>query len=118
MKLLDLQPQFVRYEEREGGLKIYHVNVDTIDEAQGIEFLCPRCLREMGGTVGTHRIVCWSTTRGVPDRARPGPGRWLMLGTGYRDLTLERENGRSRSVHLLSGCNWHGYVTGGEVTDA
>ena len=69
-----------------------------------------------GGEVGTHAVVCWSKSRGVPDKATPGPGRWLMRGTGYADLTLDAEPGKSRSVLLLGGCAWHGFVTNGDVT--
>jgi hypothetical protein len=54
-------------------------------------------------------------SRGVPDDAKPGPGRWSLVGTGFDDLTLDGDGG-SRSVLLLGGCAWHGFVTNGEVT--
>jgi hypothetical protein len=88
--------------------------VKTIAEASGIVFLCPKCFEANGGPVGTHVVVCWSRSRGVPDSAVPGPGRWLLRGTTFEDLTLDGDGG-SRSVLLTSGCCWHGFVTNGEV---
>lgn len=126
MKLTDLEPRFLRWERRELGAPtdspratevIWH-HVDSLAEAQGILFLCPKCFVANGGRVGTHSVVCWSRSRGVPDDATPGPGRWTLEGTGFHDLTLNGDGG-SRSVLLTGGgCAWHGFVTNGEVTDA
>ena len=110
MRLTDLDPSFLRYDEK--GFN----RIDGIEEAQGLMFLCPKCFRENEGAKGTHGVICWSRSRGVPDDARPGPGRWSLNGTGFGDLTLDGDGG-SRSVHLLSGCGWHGFVTNGEVTE-
>lgn len=139
MRLVDLEPQFLRYEERLDtwtavdrqplpgeslssiphhqvtGMRAYWPYAQGIDDAQGIEFLCPKCFQANGGTGGTHAVVCWSRSRGVPDAAQPGPGRWQLVGTGYHDLTLEAEPGQSRSVALIGGCTWHGFVTNGEA---
>lgn len=140
MKLSELEPRFLRYEEhldtwevvdRQPGpgedcssvphhivtaMRAFWPFVEKIDDAQGIEFLCPKCFAANGGPVGTHAVVCWSRSRGVPDKAEPAPGRWLMRGTGFDDLTLDAEPGQTRSVLLLGGCAWHGFVTNGEVT--
>lgn len=114
MRLSDLEPQFLRYAPRDG--HVYWSHVDDIAVAQGVSFLCPKCFAANGGKVGTHTIVCWSRSRGVPDDATPGPGRWALKGTGYADLTLDGD-GSSRSVLLTGdGCKWHGFVTQGEVT--
>ena len=93
--------------------------VATFAEAQGVEFLCPKCYQENAGKVGTHMVICWSRSRGVPDDVSPGPGRWKMDGTGLENLTLngEEPNG-ARSVLLTSGCGWHGFVTDGIAGDA
>lgn len=136
MRLLDLEPHFLRYEEREDTWKVcrenhehtddcgevvtgprpFYVFVDTIAEAQGIEFLCPKCFTENGGTVGTHSVICWSRSRGVPEHAEPNPGRWTLAGTGYADLTLNGDPpGNARSVLLTGGCAWHGFITDGEA---
>jgi hypothetical protein len=117
MKLATLEPQFLRYEARDG--KESWCDVARIEDAHGIEFLCPGCFEKNGGAVGTPVIVCWSRSRGTPDDARPGPGRWKMTGTAFDDLTLDADPPNSaRSVQLTSGCRWHGFVTNGEVTTA
>lgn len=137
LRLLDLNPRFIRYEEKLDtwievdrqpmagelvdsvpthqvtGMRAYWQWVDTIVEAQGVEFLCPKCFAANGGNVGTHVVVCWSRSRGVPDKAEPGPGRWRLVGTCFGDLSLMEEPGQSRSVALRGGCAWHGYVTDG-----
>lgn len=113
-KLIDLDAHFIRYEERAG--TVYHVNVDTLDEANGVRFLCPKCFAENGGSRGTHAVICYSRSRGAPEHAKPGPGRWAMVGTGLADLTLNADPpGTARSVLLTSGCGWHGYVTKGDA---
>lgn len=116
MKLLELQPQFLRIVEP-GRSEV----VDAIADAQGVRFLCPKCFRENGGPVHTHGVICWSRSRGVADDVAPGPGRWAMHGTSLADLTLDAEadaKKKRRSVLLTGGCGWHGFVTNGEVTDA
>lgn len=138
MRLVDLEPQFLRYEMqehdqatsaiiREPGKYPVFVSVPTIAEAQGVEFLCPKCFVTKGGPIGTHAVICWSSSAGVPDDAQPGPGRWKLVGTGFADLTLAEEPGKSRSVALNCEClepdgskgpGWHGYITGGEATNA
>jgi hypothetical protein len=90
--------------------------VATIEEAQGVMFLCPKCFRSNGGKVGTHSVVCWSRSRGIPDEKQPKPGRWTLHGTSLDDLQLEGDPvGRPRSVLLLGGCAWHGFINGGHA---
>lgn len=116
IKLTDLEPQFIRYEKREDGRQISHF-VDNLAQAQGIMFLCPKCFEANHGRVGTHQVICWSRSKGVPDSVQPGPGRWTLLGTDYTNLTLGAEPNQSRSVLLTGkGCGWHGFVTNGLVT--
>jgi hypothetical protein len=119
MRLTELEPRFVRYEKRADG--VYHVETTNIRKAQGVQFLCPKCFTENAGPVGTHLVLCWSRSRGVPDDATPGPGRWTLEGTGFDDLTLNGDSKEgpgkgARSVLLTSGCGWHGFITNGEVT--
>lgn len=92
----------------------YYVKVETLAEAQGIEFLCPLCFAQNKGEVGTHGVVCWFNGRGVPDTATPGPGRWNPSGHGLDDLTFVPPG--AVSVQLLGGgCKWHGFVAGGRA---
>lgn len=127
LTLVQLEAHFVRYESRMGevlyatGKKMeareYHVHVETLSEAQGVQFLCPTCLAKNNGPEGTHTILCWSRSRGTPDSASPGPGRWLLVGTGLHDLTLNGEPGHSRSVALTSSdCKAHFFVDAGAIT--
>ncbi len=114
MRLTELDPLFVRYEERGG--RVYQVPVPTLAEAHGVRFLCPKCWTENKGSVGTHGVVCWSRSRGVPDHASPSPGRWTLDGTDMDDLTLNGDPpGAARSVLLTGGCGWHGFITNGEI---
>lgn len=86
----------------------------SMEEAQGVMFLCPACFLKNNGPIGTHRVICWSRSRGVPDSVIPGPGRWKLVGTSIDDLTLEADYpSTQRSVDLSKSCGWHGFVTNG-----
>jgi len=134
MKLTDLEPQLVRYEERVQtwtrvlgdpkawlpgdptedvtGPRQYHVFVDTLEEADGISFLCPKCFSDVGSPIGVHSVICWRPR--VPAHATPGPGRWEFVGTSLADLSLVAG---SSSVLLSSdgGCKAHFHVTNGAI---
>ena len=88
--------------------------VDSLEDAQGIWFLCPKCYQENGGAVGTHQVLCWFADRGVSDEESPGPGRWNTSGTGLDDLSFVGP--RAASVLLTDGCRWHGFVRQGRAT--
>jgi len=84
--------------------------VETLAEADGVQFLCPKCYAANSGPVGTHGVICWSP--GVPQTTHPVPGRWRMEGTDLDDLTLVAG---SSSVLLTSGCAAHFFVRGGRI---
>lgn len=109
--LRTLEATFVRLADDSGSF-----NEDvTFAQAHGVMFLCPKCFAAKGGPVGTHSIICWSRSRGVPERVRPS-GRWKLDGTSLDDLTLNGDavgGGGARSVALIGGCAWHGFVTNG-----
>jgi hypothetical protein len=108
LSLRDLNAEFYRITSPG-----HYERVEAIADAQGVCFLCPKCFATNGGPVGTHSVICWSRSRGVPDSESPGPGRWLLNGTGIDDLTLDGDGG-SRSVQLLGGgCGWHGFINSG-----
>lgn len=114
-RLVDLEAKFIRHDMRDG--RTYHVAVSSIGEAQGVQFLCPKCFAANGGPVGTHAVICWSRSRGVSDDVEPGPGRWKMDGASLDDLTLNADPpGTARSVQLNGGCEWHGFVNNGDAT--
>jgi hypothetical protein len=111
MKLSQLDAQFLRYAPSDGHICLEHV--ETLAEAQGIIFLCPLCYAQNHGPVATHSVICWFADRGVPADAEPLPGRWRPSGTGIDDLTFVGPD--AVSVQLLSGCNWHGFVSNGDA---
>ena len=110
MKLTELAPEFLRYEKTPEGE--FYVKVDTLAEATGIKFLCPKCWKANNGPVGTHAVICW--TPAVPPELNPKPGRWSFTGTGLHDLTLVAG---SSSILLTAGCLWHGWIRGGEIVE-
>lgn len=114
-KLRDLDAQFVRLSKPDGS--VWEELGGNIAIAQGVMFGCPKCYAANGNTmVGTHQVVCWSRSRGVPDGIEPGPGRWRLDGLGIDDLTLNADPpNNARSVALNGGCAWHGFVTNGEA---
>jgi hypothetical protein len=106
VRLTELAPQFLKIEEAG---KLYR-HVDTIDEADGLTFLCPKCFGTNSGNVGTHYVCCWLPR--VPQTEKPTPGRWEMEGSGYGDLTLVAG---SSSVLITSGCMAHFFVRSGGI---
>ncbi len=114
-RLIDLDASFVRLSEDPQSPRGSFHHAEFITDAQGVMFLCPLCYAANGGRRGTHSVICWSRSRGVPDDIAPKPGRWALRGTSLDDLTLDAEPGQSRSVLLLGGCNWQGFVTAGEA---
>ncbi len=112
MRLSELNPFFVRHDSEGSSFR----RVDTMAEAHGVMFLCPKCFKANGGPRGTHSMICWSKERGTPDHATPAPGRWRLDGTSLADLTLNAEPpSTARSVQINGGCEWHGFITNGEI---
>ena len=109
MRLTDLEPQFLK--AMPDGSSLF---VETLVEADGIKFLCPKCFSEAEPKHGFHSVICWFTGK-VPADKTPGPGRWNPSGTGYHDLTFVGPG--AVSVHLSGGgCGWHGFIRNGEAT--
>ena len=121
MRLADLEPCFLRYEEREDG--VFFPWAANLGLAMGVHFLCPKCVSANG-----HAIIVWFAGRGVPDDAEPGAAylkgesedypegrpaqRWTVSGSSWGDLTL------APSIRLKGGCAWHGWVQNGQTKDA
>ena len=139
MRLLDLEPQFVRFLRKsepfwidaEGVRSLYErpdcrvemqdqeyrVNVDTLAEAHGLHFLNPAEFMKNAGCVGSSCIeIFFFGTEVPPDVGvnREGrPVRWTVVsGTGYDDLTL------TPSILVDDPDGWHGWIRNGEVVDA
>lgn len=139
MTLLELEPEFFRYEERietwkqivgdhetweargnptkeVTGPRVHYIIVEDLAKAQGMWFLCPKCSKVNGGRVGTHMCHVTFADRGVPDHvgthnSKGKTVRWVVSGSGPHDLTL------SPSILLEGGCNWHGFVKQGKITE-
>lgn len=107
--LRELEANLVKLTSPNGSMRY----VETLAEADGLMFLCPKCFAENKGSVGTHSVLCWFVGR-VPDTLDPKPGRWTPQGTGLDDLTfVPGAPPRAVSVKLTSGCMWHGFVKQG-----
>jgi hypothetical protein len=130
MRLTELDPKFYRYEDRFEGIPYIapaggnfgdpyqhtvRVPVEALEQAQCVWLLCPKCFLKNGGEVGTHGCEVTFEGRGVLDSQgshnnQGKPTRWTVSGTGFDDLTT------TPSVLLQGGCNWHGFITNGEVS--
>lgn len=109
MKLTELEPQFVKViDERT------FQDVDDVAQADGIIFVCPKCIVTLGGRAGAHSVLCWQPH--VPQTIRPVPGRWNFVGSGYGDLTLRA--GSSSIALTGEGCQAHFWITNGEIVNA
>lgn len=87
--------------------------VDTIEEAQGVMFVCPLCFHNNNDSdIGVHSVLCWNPS--VPQTIEPVPGRWNLVGTSLEDLSLVA--GSSSILLTGDGCKWHGFITNGKVT--
>lgn len=106
MKLIELEPHFLKLKTPTSWMR-----VDSIEEADGVLFLCPKCFQQDPvGPIGTHSIICWRPR--VSQDVSPKPGRWEFTGTGYADLSLVAG---SSSVLLTSGCRAHFFVRAGRI---
>lgn len=80
MRLLDLDPSFLK---RDSDVD-YH-RVASIAEADGVQFLCPKCFVENGGAVGTQ----------VPQSTPPVSGRWRLVGTSLSRVPKQHLDARN-----------------------
>lgn len=120
MRLKNLDARFLKVISKDG----YDI-VDSLAEADGVMFQCPKCaLQCEAGTDGVrkffrgaHYVICWFVGK-VPDDLDPKPGRWTPVGTGLDDITfMPGDPPRNVSVLLTGpGCGWHGHVVSGEAT--
>ena len=113
MKLTELEAEFLKRID-----DTHFQRVDALEGADGIIFVCPKCVVANGNSRrGIHSVICWQPH--VPQTTHPTPGRWKFTGTWYADLTLDGAPGKSRSILLTGGgCGWHGYITNREITSA
>ena len=109
MLLNQLEPQFIKRID-----DTHWQEVDNIQNADGIEFVCPVCLKNNNmHRPGVHSIICWEPN--VPQSMNPKPGRWYLNGTGYNDLTLKGLTSDSVLLTGDEGCKAHFFITNGEI---
>jgi hypothetical protein len=108
MRLLDLEPAFVKCES-----ELMSRDVQSIQEADGVRFLCPVCWEKNKGPIGTHAVICWKPT--VPLSRPPGPGRWGLEGTGLHDLTLVAQQSSVLIKEPDGTMHLHCHIQDGEV---
>src|SRR5438270_304458 len=127
MRLTDLEPTFRKIDrridtwtihkeddttEQVTGLRLYAVEVATIEEADGLWLLCPLCFKNNNGKIGTHSISCWKLNIPQSDDLT-GPGRWDLCGTGFNDLSLR--GAETSSVLLTQRCKAHFSIVNGDI---
>lgn len=107
MNLRDLDPKLLRARSK----KEWECADVTFDKADGICFLCPKCLgANSGDRAGVHSVICWQPT--VSPEMEPGPGRWLFVGSSIDDVTFLAG---SASIKLSGGCEAHFFIRAGKV---
>lgn len=124
MKLRDLKARLIHYEERpastfehftieelkaggypEGKIDRLYVPVQTLAEADGVRFQCPKC--KAAGQFAHPIFIGFAgiAVEGTYGYNKAGmPVTWQMSGTGLDDLVL------FPSIQIQGGCNWHGFV--------
>lgn len=107
MRLIDLEPSFLKY--LGDGSSQY---IDDLNSADGLIFLCPKCLNTNNGKIGTHSIICWFLGK-VPEDVAPKPGRWTPSGTCYEDLSFVPPNSPSILLTNENGCKGHWMLENG-----
>lgn len=112
MKLSELEPEFLKIT----GDKTSEY-VKTPAEADGVMFVCPKCLHNNGyRRPGVHSVICWEPN--VPQTREPKPGRWKMEGSGFHDLTLVAGSSSVLIRKEEGGCGAHFFIRNGEIVEA
>jgi hypothetical protein len=106
MRLRNLDAHFVKLlpPEPDHGHPMH--DVETLAEADGVMFECPKCHK--------HQILCWFNGRSVPDEIASGTRRWNPTGVNIDDLTFVGPG--ATSVLVTQPCGWHGFVRNGDAT--
>ena len=83
--------------------------VDTMTEAHGIRFMCPKSFALNGGPEGTHTVQIYFVGSPVPSHIGKNKNgqtvRWSAAGTSYDDLSLSPSIQEEDDI-----CGWHGFV--------
>ena len=87
--------------------------VETVAEAHGVCFLCPKSFTKNGGEKGTHS--CYIFFTGSPYAGHNLAGeevRWQVVGgSSIDDLQLSPSiQEQDEGMPVERQCNWHGFV--------
>jgi hypothetical protein len=100
MRLVELEPALLRQDPDDTN-KLTEV---SMQEAQYITFLCPKCREpKKAHTIGPLPVSVGETVNG-----------WHMKGTSLEDVTFDNSPAPS-SIQLLYGCRAHFSVANGEI---
>ena len=100
MRLRELDPHFIRWSTDNAW---YYCR--KFDHAQGISFRCPTYT---GKPDYLHNVIVPFANRGLdPEKHKL---QWDVTGKSFDDLST------TPSILMKGACEWHGYITNGEVT--
>lgn len=86
-------------------------NAASIEECNGIRFLCPACLKEGR----EHLITRWSHERGAPFYASPVRYRWKISGASLAYVSVMPDFENEMTLERDDVCTWNGMIQNGEV---
>jgi Family of unknown function (DUF6527) len=105
--LRELEARFISYTP-EGDRDVF-THVDSLAEAHGIHFLCPKSFAANHGPVGTHMVQVYFAGSPVPAHMGKNKNgqtvRWYASGNGLENLSLTPSIQEEDDI-----CKWHGFV--------
>lgn len=87
--------------------------VETVAEAHGVRFLCPKSFAKNGGPKGTHSVYIFFAGSPYAGHNKEGQEvRWNVAGgSSLDDLQLTPSiQEQDEGLPLEHQCNWHGFV--------
>lgn len=94
--------------------------VKTLEEAQGLIFLCPACFEKNSGPRGTHSVICWTNKVSEDLGLNAQRHRYLFEGTSLEDLSLVYDSSstvdsepidkKRNVIDMRPICYWQGFV--------
>jgi len=102
-----------RYWSTTGPERIVFEHVESVAQAHGIRFMCPKSFAKNGGPRGTHSVYIFFV--GSPYAGRNMAGqevRWKVLGgTTIDDLSISPSiQEQDDDVKPEHRCGWHGFI--------
>lgn len=111
VRLVDLEPRWVGA----GGEGIYQADGSPAPERHGvaISFRCPCGTHPRDDEYETDRcVIMLNNPLDGQGPLNSGSSYWTRTGDTFETLSL------TPSIQRHGACNWHGFITNGEVTNA